>query len=91
MLMAPVGIDVDRLDGALLAQPHDRALAELLFDLADGQFDGLGAFLLVVTFKRHGAPSKAWGIETPAGPATGRDSRIVPGESQAKVASALNA
>ena len=38
--------------GALLAEPHDRALAELLFDLADGQVDGLGAFavLTLVSF-----------------------------------------
>ena len=53
---------VDRLDGALLAQAHDRALAELLLDLADGQFDGLEAFLVlaVVAFVlvhwRHAAP-----------------------------------
>ena len=38
---------VDRLDGALLAEPHDRALAELLFDLADGQLDGLDAFAVL--------------------------------------------
>src|SRR5204862_6595846 len=41
------GNRVDRLDGALLAQAHDRAFAELLFDLADRQFDGFGAFAIV--------------------------------------------
>ena len=39
----------DRLNRALLAQAHDRAFAELLFDLADGQFDRLEA-LAVLTF-----------------------------------------
>ena len=38
---------VDRLNGALLAEAHDRALAELLLDLADGQIDGLQAFLVL--------------------------------------------
>ena len=47
MLMAPVGNRVDRLDRALLPQAHDRALAELLLDLADGQFDRLHAFLVL--------------------------------------------
>ena len=37
------GNGVDRLDGAFLAEAHDRALAELLLDLADGQFDGFQA------------------------------------------------
>ena len=50
MLMEPVGDGVDRLDGALLAQAHDRALAELLLDLADGQLDGLDAFAVVTFF-----------------------------------------
>ena len=57
-------VDADRaggdgLDGAnptLLAQAHDRAFAELLFDLADGQLEGLDAFFDVVAFGRHGAP-----------------------------------
>ena len=31
---------VDRLDGALLPEAHDGALAELFFDLADGKLDG---------------------------------------------------
>ena len=48
MLMAPVEMDVDGGDGALLAEAHDRALAELLFDLADGHVDGLDAFLSFV-------------------------------------------
>ena len=38
---------VDRLDRALLAEAHDRALAELLLDLADGQLDGLDAFAIL--------------------------------------------
>ena len=58
MLMAPVGMTSIGRDPALLAEPHDRALAELLFDLADGQLEGLVAFLLVVAFERHGAPSR---------------------------------
>jgi hypothetical protein len=81
------GDDLDGRHATLLAEPHDRPLAELLFNLANGQLEGLVTFLLVVTFKRHGTPSRAWGIQTPAGPATGRDSKIVPGESQAKVMS----
>ena len=56
MLMAPVEIASIGGDRALLAEAHDRALAELLFDLADGQFEGLVAFLLVVAIERHGAP-----------------------------------
>jgi hypothetical protein len=36
------GDEVDRLDGAFLAQAHDGALAELLLDLAHGQLHGLG-------------------------------------------------
>ena len=38
---------VDRLDGALLAEAHDRTLAELLLDLADRELDGLEAFLVL--------------------------------------------
>src|SRR5262249_48652085 len=34
------GNRVDRLNGALFAQPHDRPFAELLFDLANGQLNG---------------------------------------------------
>ena len=36
----------DRRDAILAAEPHDRSLAELLLDLADGQLDGLRAFLV---------------------------------------------
>ena len=47
-------MDGDRRDGVLLAQAHDRALAELLLDLADGQLDGLEAFAVVtVVYRRH--------------------------------------
>ena len=56
MLMAPVGIASIGWIGALLAEAHDRPLAELFFDLADGQIDGLDAFavLAVVPFNlRH--------------------------------------
>src|SRR5262249_48731137 len=43
---------IDRLNRAFFAEAHDRALAELLFDLADSQFDRLHAFavLTVVAF-----------------------------------------
>ena len=44
MLIEPVEMASIGWIGALLAEPHDRALAELLFDLADGHLDGLGAF-----------------------------------------------
>ena len=66
--------DVDRLDRAFLAQPHDRALAELFFDLADGQIDGLHPFAIdpIVSFKR-------WHVCSLRGVA---DSRNVPSESQ---------
>ena len=36
--------------GVLLAQAHDRALAELLLDLADGHLDGLHALAVVPVF-----------------------------------------
>src|SRR6185295_9468174 len=52
----PGGDGVDRLDGAFLAKAHDRALAELLFDLPDRQVDGFDAFsiLTLVSFNlRH--------------------------------------
>ena len=58
MLMEPVEIDLDRGNRAALAQTHDRALAELLLNLADGDVDGFGAFLQVV--ERH-AISLAYG------------------------------
>ena len=38
---------VDRLDGTLAAETHDRTLAELFFNLADGQLDGFCAFALL--------------------------------------------
>ena len=46
------GNRVDRLNGALLAEAHDRAFAELLFDLPDGQIDRLHplAILSFVSF-----------------------------------------
>ena len=45
MLMAPVEIDFDRGDDVVLAEAHDRAFAELLFDLADGGVERLEPFL----------------------------------------------
>jgi hypothetical protein len=57
------GDGIDRLNGALLAEAHDRALAELLFDLADGQLHGLEPFLVLAIVAvgsvhcwRHAAP-----------------------------------
>src|SRR5262245_54615039 len=44
----------DLRDDILGAQAHDRALAELLFDLADGHFDGLEALAIVTVFYCHG-------------------------------------
>ena len=41
MLIEPVEMASIGVDGVLLAEAHDRALAELLLDLADGQLDGL--------------------------------------------------
>jgi hypothetical protein len=38
----------NRGDGLLLAQTHDRPLAELLLDLSDGSLDGTGAFTHIV-------------------------------------------
>src|SRR5256712_1701792 len=53
---------VDRLDGAFLTEAHDRALAELLFDLADGQIHGLEFFpvLSFVAFDWRHADSFRW-------------------------------
>ena len=39
-------------DDLVAAEAHDRALAELLFDLADGQFDGLRALAVVTVVVR---------------------------------------
>ena len=36
---------------AFLAQAHDRAFAELLLDLADGQFDGLHFFAILAVVR----------------------------------------
>ena len=49
------GNGFDRLNGPLLAKPHDRAFAELLLDLAEGNFDGLLALPLLtfVSFDGH--------------------------------------
>src|SRR5262249_42321477 len=63
---------VDRLDGALLSQAHDRALAKLLFDLADGQIHGPEAFA-VLSFVEWGHAVSPWRLGY---------SRNVPGESQ---------
>ena len=41
------GDGLDRLNGALLAQAHDGALAELLFNLAEGDVDGLHALAIL--------------------------------------------
>jgi hypothetical protein len=46
----------DRRDGVLLAQAHDRALAELFLDLPQGDFDGLGALAVVSVFCCHVTP-----------------------------------
>src|SRR5262249_34547743 len=45
----------DRLDGPFLAQAHDRALAKLLFNLAEGDVDCFLtlAILTFVSFDRH--------------------------------------
>ena len=59
----------DRHDGVLLAEAHDRALAELLFDLAHGQVEGLHALFAVVAFRRHGAPDEFYERGWPTWPA----------------------
>ena len=47
----------NRRDGVLLPEAHDRALAELLLDLADGHLDGPGTLAIVPVFYwRHNAP-----------------------------------
>ena len=79
------GDGLDRRDAALLAQAHDRAFAELLLDLADGQVEGLQAVFDVVAFRRHGAPNEFYERGWPTWPAKSTYSRNVPGESQAKV------
>ena len=47
MLSAPVEIDFDRGDDVVLAEAHDRAFAELLFDLSDGGLDAPSSVLVV--------------------------------------------
>ena len=48
----------NRRDGVLLPEAHDRALAELFLDLADGRLDGLEAFAVVPVFCCcHNAPN----------------------------------
>ena len=44
------GNGFDRLNGALLSEAHDRTLAELLFDLTDGQIHGLEALPVLAIF-----------------------------------------
>ena len=51
MLIEPVEMEAMGPIGVALAEAHDRALAELLLNLADGDVDGFVAFLLVV--ERH--------------------------------------
>ena len=48
MLIEPVEMDAIGTDGVALAEAHDRTLAELLLNLADGNVDGFGAFFQVV-------------------------------------------
>ena len=51
MLIDPVEIDSIGAIGVALPEAHDRTLAELLFNLADGNVEGFGAFLEVI--ERH--------------------------------------
>src|SRR4051812_13057527 len=47
----------NRVARVLLAEAHDRPLAKLLLDLADGHLDGLAALTVVPVFNwRHNAP-----------------------------------
>ena len=50
MLMAPVEIDSTGAMALVLAEAHDGALAELLFDLADGDVERFDPFLSFVFF-----------------------------------------
>ena len=63
MLMEPVEMALHRGDGATLAEAHDGSLAELLFNLTDGDVDGAGAFLEVV--ERHANSSICLGGRKP--------------------------
>ena len=60
MLIEPVEMDGNGTDGVALAEAHDRALAELFFDLADSDVDGFVAFLLVV--ERHAGSFSALAV-----------------------------
>src|SRR5439155_2961847 len=53
------GNGVDRLNGAFLAKAHDRSLAELLFDLADGDVDSLEAFAVLTVVSFDGGHARA--------------------------------
>ena len=82
----PGGDGRDGGHGILLAQAHDRALAELFLDLADGHLDGLEAFA-VVLWRHSVSPS---GCERPT---IWRLTRLgilgsCRGESQAKICKA---
>ena len=46
---------VHRADGLVLAEPHDGAFAELLFDLADGHVECFDAFLSFVYWHEMGS------------------------------------
>ena len=65
MLIEPVEMASIGRDGAALAEAHDRALAELLLDLADGDVDGFGAFLQV--FERHAVSLACGRVEIECG------------------------
>ena len=56
-LTEPVEMEGTTLIGLLRPETHDRALTELLLDLADGHFDGLHTLTVVAVFNwRHNAP-----------------------------------
>jgi hypothetical protein len=52
------------LNRAFLAEAHDRALAKLFFDLADGEFDGFEA-LAVLTFVSFGTVNGRHAVNPP--------------------------
>ncbi len=56
----PGGDARDRCHRAFLAEPHDRALAELLLDLTDGDVDGAGPFLLCTFRGGHSCLRLPW-------------------------------
>ena len=64
-------MDGNHVARVLLPEAHDRALAELLLDLADGHLDGLEAFAVVAVFNwRHsgGAPDEMFVSGSMSGP-----------------------